>query len=283
MRAVKERIHHPSQSFRLTRFELNGFNLQLHCHPQWELTWIEQGSGIRFVAGTAQAFSAGDMVLLGSNLPHAWKSLANGKSLPYVATVLQFPPALLHLDALPELSQLHALKLMAVRGIRITGLCQRLVAERLSAMLKLDPLGRVAGLFEVLRLLSLHPQDLSPVSDRVTDAPDKPSNETRLDRLVQWIHTHAGGEIRMQDAAEVVHVSVGAFSRFFRRETGKTFTEFVNDVRCAKACVLLRDSDRAIAQVAFECGFVTPSHFNRLFLARMGVTPRAYRQHMQLG
>ena len=282
MKAVKEHIHHPSQAFRLTRFALDAFDLQLHRHPQWELTWIERGSGIRFVSGSVQPFSAGDMVLLGANLPHTWKSLATRGSKSCIATVLQFPPALLKMDALPELSQLHPLMSMARRGVHIEGGCQQLVAQRLADMLTMDPLGRVAGLFDVMRQLSLHPQDLSPVSERVTSPEDTPARETRVDRLVQWIHSHAGSNIRLQEAADLVHVSAGAFSRFFSRETGKTFTDFVNDVRCARACILLRESAQPIADVASDCGFVTPSHFNRVFLARMGIAPRAYRRQIGL-
>lgn len=72
--------------------------------------------------------------------------------------------------------------------------------------------------------------------------------------------------------------SPAAFSRFFQRETGKTYTQYVNDLRCAEACVLLREPTLPVATIAADCGFRTSSHFNREFRARMKTTPRAWRQ-----
>jgi AraC-like DNA-binding protein len=83
--------------------------------------------------------------------------------------------------------------------------------------------------------------------------------------------------LNVHDAARVAHVSPAAFSRFFRRETGKTWSDYVNDVRCSEACVALRQSDKPVAHIALDCGYRTLSHFNRAFRARLGVTPSAYR------
>jgi AraC-like DNA-binding protein len=82
----------------------------------------------------------------------------------------------------------------------------------------------------------------------------------------------------MEDAAAQVHVSPAAFSRFFRRSLGKTFTEYVNDLRCAEAANQLRRSDKPIAALAQDCGFSTLSHFNKQFLLRYEQTPRHYRK-----
>lgn len=75
----------------------------------------------------------------------------------------------------------------------------------------------------------------------------------------------------------MARVTPGAFSRYFRHEVGKPFTEYVNDVRCSEACVRLRRTDKAVAVIAQECGFATLSHFNRQFRQRHGVTPREFR------
>ena len=80
------------------------------------------------------------------------------------------------------------------------------------------------------------------------------------------------------DAARVAHVSPAAFSRFFSRETGKTWTAYVNDVRCSEAAVRLRQGRRPVAEVAQDCGYRTLSHFNREFRARFGAAPSDYRR-----
>ena len=81
----------------------------------------------------------------------------------------------------------------------------------------------------------------------------------------------------MEAAARLVHVSPAAFSRYFRREVGKSFTRYVNDMRCSEACLRLRGSNKAVAVIAHECGFATLSNFNRQFRVRTGLTPRDFR------
>ena len=85
-------------------------------------------------------------------------------------------------------------------------------------------------------------------------------------------------DLTIEAASAKVHVSPAAFSRFFKRSLGKTFTEYVNDLRCTEAAIQLRKTDKPIANVAQECGFATLSHFNRQFLLRHGQTPRHYRK-----
>jgi len=61
---------------------------------------------------------------------------------------------------------------------------------------------------------------------------------------------------------------------------GKAFTVYVNDMRCAEACVQLQSTKRSIAQIAEACGFQTLSHFNRQFRRRHGLTPRELRARL---
>jgi AraC-like DNA-binding protein len=79
------------------------------------------------------------------------------------------------------------------------------------------------------------------------------------------------------DAARLVHVTVGAFSRWFKREIGRTFTDYVNDARCGAACDRLLRTDVSIARIADQCGFATLSNFNAQFKRRYGCTPRGFR------
>ena len=77
--------------------------------------------------------------------------------------------------------------------------------------------------------------------------------------------------------ANNVQASPGAFSRYFAREVGKGFVEYVNDVRCGEACLRLRGGDKPVAEIAHDCGFESLSNFNRQFKLRTGLTPRAFR------
>lgn len=73
-------------------------------------------------------------------------------------------------------------------------------------------------------------------------------------------------------------MSESRFSRFFRKATGNTFTDFVNRIRINRACQLLMESDLKITQVCFDVGFNNVANFNRRFLEIKGMTPSDFRR-----
>jgi hypothetical protein len=95
--------------------------------------------------------------------------------------------------------------------------------------------------------------------------------------VLNWIEEHLAEDLRVEDAAAVAHVSAAAFGRFFRREVGKSFTEYVNDARCGWAALQLIQGREPIAHIAQSCGFSTLSHFGEQFRRRYRLAPRAFR------
>jgi AraC-like DNA-binding protein len=73
-------------------------------------------------------------------------------------------------------------------------------------------------------------------------------------------------------------MSESGFSRFFRRATGNTFTDFVNQVTINRACQLLMETSPGIANIGFEVGFNNIANFNRRFLSIKGMTPSEFRR-----
>ena len=78
-------------------------------------------------------------------------------------------------------------------------------------------------------------------------------------------------------AAALAGMSTSSFCRYFRRVTGKTFVEFVNELRVGRACRLLTESERPVTEIAYTVGFGSLSNFNRRFRELRGMNPRAYR------
>jgi AraC-like DNA-binding protein len=68
-----------------------------------------------------------------------------------------------------------------------------------------------------------------------------------------------------------------AFSRFFKRNSGVGFVEYINKVRTNKACYLLRETEYQVHDIAMECGFSSISNFNKQFRKAEGISPRDYR------
>jgi AraC-like DNA-binding protein len=280
MKVLNEHVTHPQRSFRFLRFETEGFHGEPHRHRHLELTWIEAGDGLRFVGDSAEPFEAGDLVLIGSGTPHGWVSSHGSRTS--AATVAQFAPEFLVQPGLPELARIVPLAERAAVGLAIQGTCRTRVTGILEALRAAGAVGRLAGLLEILEILVAHEHDLIPIAHSPMRVPavGKGSAPTprRIDRVVGWIHREFGRELTVAEAARIARITPGGFSRYFRKEVGKTFTRYVNDVRCGEACIRLRHSDRAVALIAAECGFETMSHFNRQFRLRVGSTPREFRR-----
>jgi AraC-like DNA-binding protein len=219
------------------------------------------------------------MVLLGPHLPHAWSSAGSAQALQ-TATVLQFPPELLEAPAIPELAPLRALADRAGRGLRVDEPARGALAAVLQDLPARSGLAGVAVVMELLDLLARNVDHLVPLASRAaaTAGAARDDQDRRVARVLQWVQRHLASELTVEAAARLVHVSPAAFSRFFSREVGKSFTRYVNDVRCGQACLSLRDSDRPVARVAQACGFETLSHFNRQFKLRTGLSPREFRR-----
>ncbi len=280
MRVDEEPVHHPDASFRFLALELRAFGGGRHRHAQAELTWIERGQGLRFVGDHVEPFADGDLVLVGPWLPHLWTGRAARGEAAYRARVVQFPPALADSSLLPELAPMQALLARASRGLALSGTVRERIVPALRAMDDAGAAARLALLMGVFAALIEAPQaELRPLAAQGAPRPRGAGEPLRrIDRVLEWMHRQLHTELPLAEAARRAHVSEAAFSRFFRRETGRTWTEAVNELRCSEAARRLRQDTRPVAEIAADCGWRTQSHFNRVFRERFGMTPRAWRR-----
>lgn len=280
MNVIHEHIVHPEASYRLLRLELEAFRGGRHRHRQFELTWIESGTGLRFVGDSVQAYEAGDLVLLGPDLPHAWLSAAGESGSHQVATVLQFPPELLSSGHWPEMAALQGVVDASRRGLQVRGPAQAAVADALAHARGARGLAGLAAVLDVLARLAEHREGLVPLASAAKSARAAGSAEhdRRIARVIDWVHRNLAQELTVEHAARLVHISPAAFSRFFSREVGKSFTTYINDLRCSEASLMLRATGKPVSVIAQECGFTTLSNFNHQFRRRHGATPRELRQ-----
>ncbi len=279
MNFVQEHIAHPNGSFRVLRLAQDGFRGGRHRHHHLELTWIESGAGLRYVGDSVQPFAAGDLVLLGANLPHAWISSPQQTGRVHKATVIQFAPDLLSASALPELAAARSLCEMSAQGLCVGDAARAAVTDAMARVPPTPGLRALAAFFDVLGQLALHQGGMTPIASQAARAVAATHTEQdrRIARVIAWIYANLAQELRVEDAARLVHISPAAFSRYFSREVGKSFTAYINDIRCGEACLQLRATDKPVAVVASECGFGTLSHFNRQFRQRAGMSPREFR------
>lgn len=257
-----------------------GFAFNWHYHPEYELTYIHRGSGTRLVGDQIEAFHDGDMVLLGPNLPHTWatdgiKSWEGNAS----AVVVQFKPEVLSGEflQLPELSSVCALLEQSKRGVVFHASVAEEMARRLAQLPNLHGLERLSGLLLLLNDLGGSNgwrQLVSPLYNPTVGR----NNEQRIDRAFRFLHQHFTEQISLSDLAAEVHMTETSFCRFFKKTTGKAYTEYLNDLRVHRACQLLTEGDVPMPTVAYSAGFSSMTHFNRMFLVKKKMTPGAWRK-----
>lgn len=95
--------------------------------------------------------------------------------------------------------------------------------------------------------------------------------------VTAYIDSHFRQSLSLQELADLVHFSPSYLSRIFHQETGLTIKAYVNERRLCYAMNLLRNTELSIQEIAAECGFSTPSHFNRVFKQHTGGSPLEFR------
>lgn len=283
MNIQREAVRHPDRSLRCMHLQLGAFAGGLHRHHHAELTWVERGRGLRWVGDAVEPFGDGDLVLLGSELPHQWVSDGRRRSGSCLATVLQFAADWPARSGVPEWVPLQALLVRAAPWLVVGGGAHAAVTALLRRLPGSRAATQVALLAELLDVLNDAGTELRPISrSSLRKPPGGSSVPRRSERVIDWIRANLAQELRVEDAAAQAHVSPAAFARFFRREVGKSFTDYVNDARCSWAALRLAQTQQPVAEIAQACGYPTLSNFGEQFRRRHGCSPREFRQRLRV-
>ncbi len=257
------------------------FGCVWHFHPEYEISLVLKARGHRLVGDNLTSLKPGDMVLVGSNLPHDWQndSTAPGGAQPVHSICIHFHPSWLGrgwLD-LPAMQQVKKLLDRAALGLHVTGQTRDDVEKLILKCPEQTGLPRVITVLEILQRLAVS-KELKSIASRGFAPELDPRDEDRISRVVHHIQKHLDQIIYLDTLAELVHLSPGAFSRFFKTRTGKTVPGFINELRIGRACRLLAETDLPITQIALCCGFSNLANFNRQFLRLKKTAPRDWRR-----
>jgi AraC-like DNA-binding protein len=268
-------------SFLVRTFEREAFRAPYHFHPEYELTFISKGEGKRYVGTHMAAFGTGDLVLLGSNLPHCWKTDAGGEATENPgAIVIQFNPDFLGADFLskPELTNIHQLLQRSRSGMQFTGKTRRWSETHiLSLAAEENNFEKMMLLLRLLQKLALSGEYRLLAPGRVAAALTR-EDQQRINEVLAYVVDNFRQKISLGAAAEVAKMSANAFCKYFKKITRKTFMETVIEYRLHYAAQQLVQTDQPVSFICFDSGFGDVSHFNKTFKAKMRVSPLHYRK-----
>lgn len=259
----------------------NSFNFPIHFHPEFELSFVENAEGARrYVGDHIGIIGKVDLVLIGPDLIHCWEDYKNNTQEEMQEITIQFPrelfsDALLNRNILKPINDLFK---NASRGI----LFPEETASRLAP--KIKELAQKRGYESFLDILSLlYELAIAPnqqlLANRSFQIRTDYHNSKRIEDVYKYVVENFNSKMRLEDVAAKFNMTVISFTRLMKQHTGKSFVDFVNEIRLGYATRYLIETNKSIADICFECGFNNISNFNRIFKKHKDVTPSEFREN----
>lgn len=254
-----------------------------HYHPELELHYVVRGKGVRFIGDNISNFSAGEIILLGENLPHTFR--CNEEYYQYTTDVdvetivIQFLPDCLGKDflKLPELFLVPKLFEKAKKGMVLYGKAQTEMAKLMKAATTANHLEKVIILLSMLKVLS-ETDEYTEVTAAHAFYQSNESDTIRLNKVCNYTLSNYKKEISLDEIAAISNLSVTSFCRYFKMMTNKTYYDFLIEIRISHACRLLVEDRLPTEVICFECGFNNISNFYRHFKKVTTMTPKDYKK-----
>ena len=280
--AILEQI---CESFRVKNDILPYISTPLHYHPHYELVWIKKGSGIRIVGDHVDRFKDGDMVLLGSNLPHVWENdnvyYEGNSDLNIDVFVVHFVDEIIdNLLKVPELTGIKKILQKSQQGLCIKGNTNIELGEMIERLFLSASIERIILFLRIFQLLQDTNDTILLSSIDFTHFFHEQKSD-RLRKIYEFVGMNFNRNIQIEEISGIACMSPTAFCRYFKQKTGHSFISYVNNFRLGYAKNLLNSNEYKISTVAEMCGFQDISYFNRMFRQKNNMTPTEYIQNIQ--
>jgi len=251
-----------------------------HYHPEIELVYVNGGSGKRQIGSHISYYTDGDLILIGSNLPHC--GFTDADTANTNETVIQMKPDFLGetFFEIPETKSISTLFNLAKVGIAFVGETKRSIGIKIEAMEKQSHFDRLMSLIGILSELE-QSQDYLVLNAEGFSMELQVQDNERINLVFNYVQDHFRDLITLEEVSGLVSMTIPSFCRYFKKITNKTFTKFVNDYRLVHASKLLAEKPISISEICFESGFNNLSYFNKSFKEFSGRSASQYRQELR--
>ncbi len=255
-----------------------------HFHEELELVYIVKSHGVRFIGDHVDTFKAGDLVLLGSLLPHLWlndKLYFEDNSPGAEAIVIHVNKSVMDDNGLgfAELLTLKSLFNEANCGIHFRSYDSSipLLIEKVLNSTGVDRIIQFLKLFKELSIL----ENVEILSTPSFSSIHRKYSSYRLSTTYDFIANNFTRKISLDELADLAHMSPQGFCNYFKRKTRKTVFQYINELRIGYAKKLMIEDDVSISEAAFKSGFNSISFFNRLFRKATSLSPSEYKDNFR--
>ena len=255
------------------------FDFPLHYHEEYELNFILNAEGAKRIVGDSiEVTEDAELVLVGPNVTHGWFEHKSKSDNIYEITI-QWHKDFLD-DKFLRRNQMNFIQNMferSVKGILFSKETTKAITPRLIALSKKHGFDSVMELFSILHDLSIS-RNMRSLSNVSPNNEQFNFNSRRVEKAFEYMNANFDKRVSLVEVAKLVNMTEVAFSRFFKKRTGYTFIDSLNDIRLGHASRKLIDSTHSIAEICYDCGFNNMSNFNRIFKKKKNATPKEYRE-----
>lgn len=272
---------HPERSFLVRKDTGAPVYSMWHQHAEIELFLTRGGQGGMMIGDHELPIDGScQMLVLGANLPHtmSYGNRPNEKEVEAVVVHLS-PPVFGAFYELPEMAAIRNLLKNAERGIYIKGETLGLMEKEMFALVEDEPSQSILRLLQILLTIA-NSQDYEYVASQgYTTTHSRETDSSRMNKIYTFVLENYHRDISVQEVADIIHFAKGSFCRYFKQRTGKTFMDFLIEVRIGNACKLLMENEMNINEIAYACGYNNISNFFHQFKALKGCSPSRYQKN----
>lgn len=252
-----------------------------HYHAELELTFILSGQGVRYVGNSIENFHEEELVLLGSNLPHAWNTTME-QDQPVTAIVVYLKEDFFDKNWMQsiEFEGIRNLSALMNKGIKVNNEVALALKQKFYDLLNASPFEKLMILLQVLEYLS-HNHEYRFLCEQEFTCDFDDTDKTRINSVYDYIQKNYQQQISLADIASRLNMSEEYFSRYFSKTMKKPFFEFLNEYKINRACKLLIETDKQVSEICYASGFESIPFFYRQFKKFKDCQPKTYRMNYQ--
>ena len=253
----------------------------LHQHEEIQISLIKKGSGALVVSDTINTFKEDEIVILGSNIPHVFKSNKENEGVSHMLTIFfkkdSFGTSFFETE---ELLRLNSFFEKSIQGFKIDKVSKEQI-DLFEQLFKVSKLERFILFLKLLKILNESAYVSLSTFNLTKKLSDTEGN--RMGRIYNYTINHFREKITLAEIALEAAMTPQAFCRFFKKRTRKTYIEFLNEIRIEEACNLLKNyPEMSIIEISEASGFSNVSNFHRKFKRLKGVRPLMFQKQHSL-
>lgn len=267
-----------SDSFLVFDRVKENFDFPIHYHPEFEINFILNAKGVRRVVGdNIEEIDDVELVLIGPNLYHGWEQ-HNCRSRKIHEITIQFHNDLFH-DTLLSKRIMNPIRDMFNRSIHGILFSKKTAQELTPRLVKISKLDGIDYFLEIVSILyDLANSRNQRLLSTFTVDYDTFDDNDKMKLVYDFVQKNFSNKITLDDVSELTNMSPVSFNRFIKKRSGKTFVNYLNDIRVGYASRWLVEKDLSISEIAFKSGFNNIANFNRIFKSVKNTTPSQYRE-----